>query len=353
MLKLNEIVKISIKRATSQVSVSDLNTVLILVRHTVSEGRAVTFSSVDEMIDYGFVSTDNAYLGAELIFSQNPKLDKIIVGNVFEGETYAEGMREVLGSDDQWLTVICESRVADEQLALARYIETTNKIYLTCYQPLFDAECNVLENKAVDEDDKTDIGALIADNNLERTWAFYKGDNSVFPEAGLIGTYAPAEAGTEIVLYKTVKGIVADTISTDMKLTLEEKNYTFYTTVHKKDLVMGASKVGFGEWVDIMYATCWLDARLSERIFGVLINSGKIPYTNKGLEKIAVEVRAVLAQAREIGILSDDTPFKVYVPDATSLSSAKRNSREVDGITFEAPLAGAIHKVHVNGTVYA
>lgn len=353
MLKLSEIVKISIKRATSQISVSDLNTVMILVKHTVSEDRAVTFSDLDEMIDFGFTSADPAYLAAELIFSQNPKLDKVIVGNVLAEETYAAGLIEVIGANDQWLTLICETRNADEQLDIARYIETSNKIYLTCYQPLFDAECNVLENKAVDAQDRTDIGALISDNNLERTWAFYKGDNSVFPEAGLIGTYAPAEAGTEIILYRTVKGLIADSISSNNKEILEGKNYTFFTTVHNKDIVMGAAKVGFGEWVDVMYATCWLDARMAERIFGVMVNAGKIPYTNKGLEKIATEVRAVLAQAREIGILSDDVPFMVYVPDATALSSAKRNTRTLDGITFEAQLAGAIHKVVVNGTVYA
>ena len=353
MLKLNEIVKISIKRATSQVSVSDLNTVLILVRHTVSEDRAVTFNDLDELVDYGFVQTDAAYQAASLIFSQNPRLDKVIVGKVLEDETWELGLSEVMGSDDQWLTVICETRDPIEQLALAKYVETTNKIYLTCYQPKFDAECVCLENDAIDDEVRTDIGALISDNNLERTWAFYKGDNSVFPEAAMIGVIAPAEAGTENVLYKQLKSVVADKISSDMKKTLEDKNYTFFTTVHKKDITMGASKVGFGEWVDVMYAVCWLDARLSERIFNLFLNSGKIPYTNKGLEKIAAEVRAVLAEARDVGILADDSAIVVRVPDATALASAIRNSREVEGITFEARLAGAINKVIVNGTVYA
>lgn len=353
MLKLNEIVKISIQRATSQVSVSDLNTVLILVRHDVTEDRAVTFNGLDELIDYGFTQTSAAYQAAELIFMQNPKLDKVIVGNVLEDETWELGLQEVMGADDQFLTVICETRDPLEQLALARYVETTNKIYLTCFQPTFDAECNPLECAAIDPEDRTDIGALISDNNLERTWAFYKGDNSVFPEAGMIGVVAPAEAGTITVLHKQIKGLTADAISSDMKKTLEEKHYTFFTTVHKKDIVMGSAKVGFGEWVDVMYATCWLDARLSERIFNVFLNSGKIPYTNKGLEKIAAEVRAVLTEARDISILADDSPIIVTTPDATALSSSIRNSRDVDGIKFEARLAGAIHKVTVNGVVYA
>lgn len=353
MIKLNEIVKISIQRATSQVSVSDLNTVLILVRHEIADDRAVTFSSLDELTDYGFTNTDSAYQAAQLIFSQNPKLDKVIVGNVLIDETWELGLQEVMAADDQWLTVICETRDPSEQLALAKFVETTNKIYLTCYQPVFDAECNCLENDAIDSEIDTDIGSLITANNLERTWAFYKGDNSVFPEAAMIGTFAPAEAGTETVLYKQIKGIVADNIGTQAKKVLEDKSYTFFTTVHKKDITMGSSKVGFGEWVDVMYAVCWLDVRLSERLFGVVLNSGKIPYTNKGLEKLATEVRAVLAEARDIGILADDSPIVVRVPDATALSSAKRNSRVADGITFEARLAGAIHKVQINGVVYA
>ena len=353
MLKLNEIVKISIERATSQVSVSDLNTVLVLVRHTVTADRAVTFNGLEELIDYGFTPESSAYQAAQLIFSQNPKLDKIIVGNVLEDETWELGLQEVMGADDGFLTIICETRDGSEQLALAKYVETTNKIYLTCYQPIFDAECNPIECTAIDPEDRTDIGALIADNNLERTWAFYKGDNSVFPEAAMAGVVAPAEAGTETVLHKQIKGIVADNISSQMKKALEDKNYTFFTTVHKKDITLGSAKVGFGEWVDVMYATCWLDARLSERIFGVFLNSGKIPYTNKGLEKIAAEVRAVLAEARDIGILADDSPIIVRTPDVTGLSTSVRNSRELKGITFEARLAGAIHKVTVNGTVYA
>lgn len=354
MLKLNEIIKISIKRATSQVSVSDLNTVLVLVRHTVSEDRAVTFNGLEELIDYGFTPTDSAYQAAQLIFGQNPKLDKIIVGNVMEDETWELGLQEVTGANDQFLTIICETRDASEQLALARYVETTDKIYLACYQPVFDAECNPLENCGIDAEDRlNDIGALITDNNLERTWAFYKGDNSVFPEAAMAGVVAPVEAGTETVLHKQLKGVVADNISSEMKKVLEDKNYTFFTTVHKKDITLGSAKVGLGEWVDVMYATCWLDARLSERIFTVFLNSGKIPYTNKGLEKIAAEVRSVLAQARDIGILADDSPIVVNTPDVTALPTSVRNSREMDGITFEARLAGAIHKVTVNGTVYA
>lgn len=352
MLKLNEIIKISIKRETSQVSVSDLNTVLILVRHKVSTDRAATFSSLDEMIDYGFSGVDSAYQAAELIFMQNPKLDKIIVGNVLIDETWELGLAEVSGADDAWLTVICETRDVEEQVALAKYVETTNKIYLTCYQPEFDDGCDCLKNDAI-ETTRLDVGARIADLNLERTWAFYKGDNSSFPEAAMIGVVAPVEAGTETVLYKQLKGVTPDNISSDMKKILEGKNYTFFTTVHKKNITMGAAKVGFGEWVDVMYAVCWLDARLSERIFGVFLNSGKIPYTSKGVEKIAAEVRAVLSQARDIGILADDSPITVTPPDVLGMSRTIRNSRELNGIDFEARLAGAIHKAKVNGTVYA
>ena len=71
------------------------------------------------------------------------------------------------------------------------------------------------------------------------------------------------------------------------------------------------------------------------------------------LECNRAEVRSVLAQARDIGILADDSPIVVNTPDVTALPTSVRNSREMDGITFEARLAGAIHKVTVNGTVYA
>ena len=93
---------------------------------------------------------------------------------------------------------------------------------------------------------------------------------------------------------------------------------------------------------------------MAESIWGLIKNSNKISYTNQGIGLIEVQIKQVLSQAVTQKILTDESPIEVRMPNALNVTSAQRNTRILDGVTFSARLDGAIQKVDgIVGTVYA
>ena len=118
------------------------------------------------------------------------------------------------------------------------------------------------------------------------------------------------------------------------------------------------------EFIDIIHGVDWLQARMEERIFSRLVNLPKVPFTNAGIAIIENEIRAVLENGIRVGLLSPDPidptsddrkrrtqPYIITVPQATEVPVNDRAERHLTGITFEARVAGAVHKVTVQGIV--
>jgi predicted exporter len=97
---------------------------------------------------------------------------------------------------------------------------------------------------------------------------------------------------------------------------------------------------------------------MEERIYSRFVNLPKIPYTNAGIAIIEAEVRAQLQEAVTAGVIDGEQAIIVTVPKISQISVNDRANRINDranrilpAITFEAKLAGAIHKATVRGTV--
>jgi hypothetical protein len=80
-------------------------------------------------------------------------------------------------------------------------------------------------------------------------------------------------------------------------------------------------------------------------------NSKKLAYTQAGLAIIESEIRAQLAEGIRTGGLDETPPPQVFVPRVLDIAPNLRAMRTVEGITFTARLAGAIHRLFVRGTV--
>jgi len=86
-------------------------------------------------------------------------------------------------------------------------------------------------------------------------------------------------------------------------------------------------------------------------VFQGLMNNDKIPYTDVGAGVIESAIRTRLKLAEKALILAPGTTV-VTVPTVASQSSGSKAVRDFPGITFSAELAGAIHKIDINGNVY-
>ena len=94
------------------------------------------------------------------------------------------------------------------------------------------------------------------------------------------------------------------------------------------------------------------------RIYNLLIMNPKIPYTNSGIALVEAQMIASLKAAQARGIVAPSEfdeeenlipGFTVNVPNSMSLTATQKASRILEGCTFSARLAGAIHVVRVNG----
>ena len=74
MATIDNVVKVEIVRQSNNVTVRDLETILILTKHsrfTVGEDYRI-YESTTDMLEDGFVTSDAAYVAAQRIFAQNP-----------------------------------------------------------------------------------------------------------------------------------------------------------------------------------------------------------------------------------------------------------------------------------------
>ena len=342
MATIDNVVNVTITAETNFVTTRDLNTIAILSEHTRFVETYRIYQDADAMLDDGFLVSDFAYKAALLVFSQNPRANQVVIGRKETSDTYAVSIGKLKDAYNQWYVIHTDANTDAEILSAAGYIETIRKLHI-----YHTSDVGVLAATT------TDIAAQLEALNYSRTFGIYNTNSAgTVPAAAYAGRYAPEPAGSITWVYKTLVGIVADTFTATQETNLKAKNVNYYTTIEGVDVVYGNGVVASGEYIDVMIGIDWIHARLQERIFGTLLNNRKIGYTGDGVAKIEAEVRAVLAEASDRGILANDTPPVIKVPNVLALTPAQRNTRVLPAITFRARLAGAIHAVDIVGSVY-
>ena len=109
--------------------------------------------------------------------------------------------------------------------------------------------------------------------------------------------------------------------------------------------------------IDIIQGIDWIRARMQENIFQKLVNADKIPYTDAGVAIIEAQTRATLENAIKKGVIAPDPdkfdgePYLVQVPKVADVSANDKGNRLLPDITWQATLAGAIHRVTIQGRV--
>lgn len=170
-----------------------------------------------------------------------------------------------------------------------------------------------------------------------------------FSDAGWLGRCLPFAPGSETWAYKRIVGSTTDAWSASDLTTLETDNSNHYTEVAALPVTRQGKAHG-GEWIDVVRGLDWLKARLQERIFALLANVPKVPYTDSGAQQIVAEVRSQLLEAEAVGVLSPGESVVTVVPVADQ-TPANRAARRLAGVEFQARLAGAIHTVQIVGVI--
>jgi len=154
--------------------------------------------------------------------------------------------------------------------------------------------------------------------------------------------------------FTTLAGIDVDTLSPTQRGYLDGDKTNFYVTIAGRNAVLSTSTttpgggfVASGEWIDIIHGTDWLAQRIQEDVATLIMNAGKLPYTQAGIDQVVATVLKRMRQGEAIGFLAPSSST-VIGPAIADVLSADKQARTLNGVEASAEYAGALHKTNLS-----
>ena len=349
---IEQVIDLQIRNVTSNTYTRDLNTILILAKHTVFTAPELyrEYTNSLSALDDGFDNDSYVYEALNTLFSQEVKPAKVIVGRGVTATAgdYFTAYEQMLMIPQGWLWLISDLRDVNEQIEIAKLGESNKKFYLAATHSA----------DALNPTITTDLGSRVKALSLNNTATWYDdgfdGTEPNFSEAAILGRCANGTAGTVNFRLKKLIGVTVPTsIDTNTKLTtLNNKNYNFAATLEGQTRSYGSGKVGSGEWIHIRLGITWLEVGMREDLFYTVADTEKLVYENEGAAAIESAIRSRLSRGQKIGIIAKDSPIEVSVPNVLDLTPQQRGTGILPDVTFSARMSGAIQGAIVRGGVY-
>jgi len=196
-----------------------------------------------------------------------------------------------------------------------------------------------------------DIFAVLASGKYTRTGALFHSltgtASEPYVDAAIIGKIFPYTPGTINWAFKQLATVPADAILENQIENGLAKYGNLYTAISGVNIVQ-MGQVGSSDYFDVIHGTDWLQARIQNRLYTVLVNSQKVPFTDGGIQGLVAELKAALNEGVQNGFLAS---YSVTAPTAAAVSSTNKGNRILPDVTFTAELAGAINNVQIQGTL--
>ena len=80
------------------------------------------------------------------------------------------------------------------------------------------------------------------------------------------------------------------------------------------------------------------------------MNNPKVPYTDAGITAIQAQIERALDQGVNQNFIAPNS-YTVIVPKAANVSAIDKTNRVLNGVSFQATLAGAVQAVNITGTL--
>lgn len=347
-------VVVNIAHTLTPITRAEFSRALLLVEETqdgVPVGEYRVYDRLEAVgADYGTNSV--AYALAAAIFAQRIRPADVAILNV---QRTASRLPEELTSaldaavnagHTGWYFLVPATRSQADRLALVNWVDA-NRRFL------------VLGNA-----DSEDVGTIISSarglGNSHRTAFCAHGRNEAdrnYLEAALVGWIGGRYPGSAAWFHAKVNGITPNTYTYNELLSLEQDNVISW---HETPVGIWATTCGKtvgGEWCDITQAIDFLEARLKERIWSLLVDRDRIPFTQEGIDLLR---HAVLAELHRLarspyGIIATDAmgqPLCRVLPlRREEIDRLDVRNRRIPDLRFEATVAGAVKSIVVNGVL--
>lgn len=367
---LDELVRVDIELANPATGQETFDSICMIVPPP--EGGAATItsataiSSASELLDYGFATTDTAYVAATVLFSQSvsPRDVYVLIRTKTEEEN-------PLGPDEPKITVWEDMK---ECLERANTDCGFYGVHITDFRDEADIQATiewVEANYKLFVFEYLDIAQFPVQNtNYFRTAAMFSGladgyEPEVENQPGVnkyaalawMGKAFTNDPGSETWHLIELATIVPSVISTAQKKSLDNEGISSFRRYSGKNVTFGGKTLA-GEWIDVIRFRDWVRAKIQLNGFNALLRNKKIPYTDEGITLLKSCVMDALQTGQNVGGIAptmynadgDAIPgYTIKVPLAVEVPDTDKQARVLRGIEWTARLAGAIHVVEIKG----
>ena len=265
---------------------------------------------------------------------------------VIASETLTDAYTAIKNEADSFYAVHLYTHVKADILEMAAVIESERKL-------LFVSSSESAAKDDTDASDTTSTLKALKDGQFFRTIYLWSGvADTQFTENAWSGRCLPEDPGSITWAYKQLAGVTIDNLTATEVANVKNKNGNILTPIKGVATTRDGKTTG-GEWIDVMRGVDWFYARLTERLFSLLVNSPKVPYTDAGIALVESEVLAQRQEGIAVGFLSGSENDTTTVPKEKDVSFNDKANRILRGVEFEYELAGAIQFMVINGTVTA
>lgn len=250
-----------------------------------------------------------------------------------------EDIAAVVDENDDWYALALTSRDNDDIKNAASSIEARTKIFMAC-----------VEDSDVITSATDDIASELKALAYVRTALIWSTDQENYPDAAWLGRVLPDVPGSETWKFKTLAGIAADNLTGAQESNATGKNANVYKAVGGINITF-EGKMASGEFIDVTRLIDWAVARIQETVYSRLVNVEKIPFTDAGVAVILEAISSVIKQGQINGGIATDPSPTITAPKVADVPSASRAARTLPDVEFDFTLAGAVHRVEVQGVV--
>ena len=188
-------------------------------------------------------------------------------------------------------------------------------------------------------------------NSYERSFCIYHANGGDFIAAAWMGKELPYDPGARTWALKNLSGVTPDSLTLSQDGYVRGKNANTYTTTAAYSHTYAGTCAKNSTYIDDIRGLDWLESTIKLDQFNLLGGSGKVPFTNPGIELVGNTLKGSLGKAEQKTVL--DAGWTVSLPDISQVSAEDKAARQLTGITFSGDLAGAIQKVVIAGSYSA
>lgn len=243
---------------------------------------------------------------------------------------------------NQWYHLVTWFNSEAYVLAASAFVEANKKLYTPDFA---DSEVITVAESGL----ATDVAHDLKASAFNRTGGCYHPNNAQFFGAAWPGAVLPLNPGSETWKFKTLAGVAVYALSETQKINAQDKRCNLYLEYAGRNIAT-EGVVASGQFVDTIRFRDWLEARIQERLFLALANSKKVPYTDEGIAILQAALFAQLQEGVDVGGLVKDS-IVIQAPTAASANPVDKANRILRNLNFTAELAGAIHKVFIQGQI--